>query len=110
MGESDYPDDNLWFFLYLLASYVVSVNSSIKNNVFVFKPFFFSLPDVGKNGDVAFIRTGIGNRKHTSYVVSINSSIKNQSQNFRTRNVGLWVFWLERIERVWCVIDRFGGD
>ncbi len=22
----------------------------------------------------------------------------------------LWVFWLARIERVWWVIDRFGGD
>jgi hypothetical protein len=47
------------------------------NGVFIFEHFFFSLSDVGENGDPAFIRRGIGNRKHTIYVVSINSSIKN---------------------------------
>jgi hypothetical protein len=41
--------------------------------------FPFSLSDVGENGGAAFIRRGIGNRKHASYVDSINSSIKNHS-------------------------------
>jgi hypothetical protein len=40
--------------------------------------FGFSLSDVGENGDAAFIRKAIGNRKPASYVVSIKSSIKNQ--------------------------------
>jgi hypothetical protein len=48
-----------------------------ENNVFILKSFFFSLSDVGENGDVNFIRRGIENRKNTLYVVSINSSIKN---------------------------------
>ena len=43
-----------------------------------FKPFFFSLSDVGENGDAPFIRRRIGKENHASYVVSINSSIKNQ--------------------------------
>jgi hypothetical protein len=48
-----------------------------KNSVFIFKPFFFSLSDVGENGDAPFIRKKIGDGKRESYVVSINSSIKN---------------------------------
>jgi hypothetical protein len=48
-----------------------------ENSVFIFKPFFFLLSDVGENGDAPFVRRRIGKENHANYVVSINSSIKN---------------------------------